>query len=62
MGRHIAKKWREYGFDDVEIAEYDVLISSARQEMESKVVIYENDNVVFQSQSKEKVRLLNHLR
>ena len=53
---HIAQKWREYGFDHVEMAKYDVLMSSPRKDMKSKVEIHRNGHVIFKSQSHEKVR------
>ena len=55
LAQDIAKKWKEYGFDQVEMARYDVLMTSPRKDMKSKVEIYCRGQVVFTSQSHEKV-------
>ena len=55
LAQYIAKKWKEYGFDQVEMAKYDVLMTSPRKDLQSKVEIYRNGDVVFKSQTHEKV-------
>ena len=55
LAQHIVKKWKEYGFDQVELAKYDVLMTSTRKDLKSKVEIYCHGQVVFTSQSHEKV-------
>ena len=55
LAQHIAKTWKDYGFDQVEMAKYDVLMTSPRKDRKSKVEIYCHDEVVFTSQSYEKV-------
>ena len=55
LAHDIVKKWKEYGFDQVEMAKYDVLMTSPRKDMKSKVEIYSHGQVVFTSQSYEKV-------
>jgi len=57
LAQHIVKKWKEYGFDQVKMAKYDVLLTSPRKDMKSKVEIYCHGQVVFRSQSFEKVGL-----
>ena len=55
LAQVIAKKWKEHGFDQVEMAKYNVLMTSPRKDMKSKVEIYCHGQVVFTSQSYEKV-------
>ncbi|XP_068670290.1 putative N-acetylated-alpha-linked acidic dipeptidase isoform X1 [Montipora foliosa] len=39
LADHIAEKWREYGFDDVEMPEYRVLLSLPQEDQPNKVEI-----------------------
>ena len=55
LARYIAEKWQKYGFDDVNMPEYNVLMNSPRKVWESKVEIHRNDRVIFKSKSVEKV-------
>lgn len=55
LAHHIATKWREYGFDEVTMPKYDVLMSSPKKDRKSHVEIHRNGRVIFKSQSHEKV-------
>lgn len=55
LAHHIATKWREYGFDEVTMPKYDVLMSSPKNDRKSHVEIHRNGRVIFKSQSHEKV-------
>ena len=56
LARHIARKWRSYGFDEVEIAKYDMLLSVPSENQRSKVEILDDSgDVKFRTQAMEKV-------
>jgi len=53
---HIATKWREYGFDDVEIPEYQVLLSLPQEDQPNTVEILSNRVVEYSIIGKINVR------
>lgn len=53
---HIATKWREYGFDDVEIPEYQVLLSLPQEDQPNTVEIINNGVVEYRMIGKINVR------
>ena len=55
LARHVAAKWRSYGFDHVEMAKYDVLMNFPHQDSKrNRVEIHRDGKVVFESHSYEK--------
>ena len=54
MARHIAAKWKDYGFDQVELTRYDVLLNTPHKDLKNKVEIHRNGEVVFEAQPYEK--------
>lgn len=47
MAYHISEKWREYGFDDVEIPEYQVLLSQPQEDQPNKIEVISNGLVEY---------------
>ena len=59
---HIANKWKEYGFDEVEMPEYKVLLSLPREDKPNNVEVITNGTVSLTIQGKLQVKtLLAHL-
>ena len=54
LARHIAAKWKDYGFDQVELTRYDVLLNTPHKDLKNKVEIHRNGEVVFEAQPYEK--------
>ena len=50
LALHIAAKWKEYDFDHIEIAKYDVLINTPWKELKNTVKTQRNGDVVLKSQ------------
>ena len=56
MALELAKRWREYGFNKVEMPEYSVLLSKPQKDKPNTVTIYYNNGTTaFQTSGKAKV-------
>ena len=56
LADYIARQWTLYGFDQIEMPKYDVLVSLPEKRKPSKVEIIDaKGDVKFKSQEKEKV-------
>ena len=47
LAHHIASKWRQYGFDEVEMPEYQVLLSLPQEDQPSTVEVVTNGLVDY---------------
>lgn len=53
---HISNKWKEYGFDEVEMPEYRVLLSLPREDQPNNVEVITNGSVSLKIQGKLQVK------
>ena len=61
MAYHISEKWREYGFDDVEIPEYQVLLSQPQEDQPNKIEVISNGLVEYTIKGSIKVSFQSHI-
>lgn len=57
---HISNKWKEYGFDEVEMPEYRVLLSLPREDQPNNVEVITNGSVSLTIQGKLQVKTLHY--
>lgn len=56
LAEDLVKRWREYGFDQVEMPEYRVLLSQPQKGKQNTAsVLFRNGSVAFQTTGKAKV-------
>jgi len=56
LAEELVKRWREYGFDKVEMPEYKVLLSQPEKgKRNTASVLFSNGSVAFQTTGKAKV-------
>ena len=55
MAEELVKRWKSYGFDKVEMPEYEVLLSFPQKDKPNTVTLYKGDTVIHQIKTKEKV-------
>lgn len=46
LAEYLAKKWREYEFDEVEMPEYNVLLSVPQEDKPNRVTVVNNGSIV----------------
>lgn len=57
---HISNKWKEYGFDEVEMPEYRVLLSLPREDQPNNVEVITNGSVSLTIHGKLQVKTLHY--